>query len=158
VFKRVLMLILKRVHQFEIISQIRYQFENTSLKPNWKTKFFWNWWWCGPFALGSCSLPLWHKSSKTESLQPFELLSPLLANNIWVKIIPKLESYSERRRRMSYDVEWKPLSSPKTPIPFQYTYDLVWNLLEKHISHSTWKRDDQRYNNELCVQNIKRNS
>jgi hypothetical protein len=21
--------------------------------------------------------------------------------------------------------EWKPLSSPKTPIPFQYTYDLV---------------------------------
>jgi hypothetical protein len=22
-------------------------------------------------------------------------------------------------------VEWKPLSSPKTPIPFQYTYDLV---------------------------------
>jgi hypothetical protein len=34
VFKRVLMLILKRVYQFEIISQIRYQFENTSLKPN----------------------------------------------------------------------------------------------------------------------------
>jgi hypothetical protein len=28
-------------------------------------------WWCGPFALGSCSLPLWHKSPKTESLQPF---------------------------------------------------------------------------------------
>jgi hypothetical protein len=22
-------------------------------------------------------------------------------------------------------VEWKPLSSPKIPIPFQYTYDLV---------------------------------
>jgi hypothetical protein len=34
VFKRVLMLILKRVYQFEIISQIRCQFENTSLKPN----------------------------------------------------------------------------------------------------------------------------
>jgi hypothetical protein len=34
VFKRDLMLILKRVYQFEIISQIRYQFENTSLKPN----------------------------------------------------------------------------------------------------------------------------
>ena len=31
---------------------------------------------------------------------------------------------------MSYGVEWKPLSSPKTPIPFQYTYDLVWNSLE----------------------------
>jgi hypothetical protein len=24
-----------------------------------------------------------------------------------------------------YLMEWKPLSSPKTPIPFQYTYDLV---------------------------------
>jgi hypothetical protein len=34
VFKRVLMLILKRVYQFEYISQIRYQFENTFLKPN----------------------------------------------------------------------------------------------------------------------------
>jgi hypothetical protein len=31
VFKRVLMLISKRVYQLEIISQIRYQFENTSL-------------------------------------------------------------------------------------------------------------------------------
>ena len=28
-------------------------------------------WWCGPFALGSCSLLLWHKSPKTESLEPF---------------------------------------------------------------------------------------
>jgi hypothetical protein len=33
-------------------------------------------WWCGPFALGSCSLPLWHKSPKTESLEPF-YFSPL---------------------------------------------------------------------------------
>jgi hypothetical protein len=29
--------------------------------------------------------------------------------------------------------EWKPLSSPKTPIPFQYTYDLVWNSLENTL-------------------------
>jgi hypothetical protein len=29
VYKRVLILILKRVYQFEIISQVRYQFENT---------------------------------------------------------------------------------------------------------------------------------
>jgi hypothetical protein len=29
--------------------------------------------------------------------------------------------------------EWKPLSSPKTPIPFQYTYDLVWNRLENTL-------------------------
>jgi hypothetical protein len=32
VFKRVLMLILKRVFQFEIISQIRYQFEKYFFK------------------------------------------------------------------------------------------------------------------------------
>jgi hypothetical protein len=30
-------------------------------------------------------------------------------------------------------VEWKPVSSPKTPIPFQYTYDLVWNILENTL-------------------------
>jgi hypothetical protein len=29
--------------------------------------------------------------------------------------------------------EWKPLSSPKTPISFQYTYDLVWNRLESTL-------------------------
>jgi hypothetical protein len=46
--------------------------------PIWKSFFktklkdynFWTWWWCGPFALGSCSLPLWHKSPKRESLEP----------------------------------------------------------------------------------------
>jgi hypothetical protein len=42
---------------------MRYQFENHSFKIRW---------WCGPFALGSCFLPLWHKSSKTESLEPLE--------------------------------------------------------------------------------------
>jgi hypothetical protein len=25
------------------------------------------------------------------------------------------------------------LFSPKTPIPFQYTYDLIWNLLENTL-------------------------
>jgi hypothetical protein len=29
--------------------------------------------------------------------------------------------------------EWKPLSSPRTPIPFQYTYDLVLNRLENTL-------------------------
>jgi hypothetical protein len=30
--------------------------------------------------------------------------------------------------------EWKPFSSPKTPIPFQlYTYDLFWNSLENTL-------------------------
>jgi hypothetical protein len=37
--------------------------------------------------------------------KPLKLLSPPLANKIWVKIIPKLENCSERRRRMSYGVE-----------------------------------------------------
>ena len=66
---------------------------------------FWNWWWCGPFALGSCSLPLWHKSPKTESLEPSQTTFSPLANKIWVKIIPKTERCSEWRRRMSYGVE-----------------------------------------------------
>jgi hypothetical protein len=59
---------------------MRYQFEKSyQLK---KTLFKIRWW-CGPFALGSCSLPLWHKSPKTESLEPFELLSPpLVINNL----------------------------------------------------------------------------
>jgi hypothetical protein len=59
------------------------------------------------------SLPLWHESPKTESLEPFELLSPPLVINKWVKVIPKTESFSppkmescsEWRRRMSYGVE-----------------------------------------------------
>jgi hypothetical protein len=40
VFKRVLILILKRVYQFEITSQIRYQFENPSFKPIERLKIF----------------------------------------------------------------------------------------------------------------------
>jgi hypothetical protein len=32
------------------------------------------------------------------------------------------------------------LSSPKTPIPFQYTYDLVWNRLE-NILVIAYERD-----------------
>jgi hypothetical protein len=86
-------------------------------------------WWCGPFALGSCSLPLSHKSPKTESLEPFELLFSLSANKTY-----EWRLYQSRRVARSdgegWVTEWKPLSSPKTPIPFQYTYDLVWNLLE----------------------------
>ena len=51
-----------------------------------------------------------------------------------------MESDAERRRRMSSRVEWKPLSSPKTPIPFQYTYDLVCNRLENTLVIA-YKRD-----------------
>jgi hypothetical protein len=38
---------------------------------------------------------------KTETLEPLELLSPPMVNNIRVKIIQKLESGVERRRRMN---------------------------------------------------------
>jgi hypothetical protein len=41
---------------------------------------------------------------------------------------------------MSSRVEWKPLSSPKTPIPFQYTYDLVLDILENTLVIA-YKRD-----------------
>jgi hypothetical protein len=41
---------------------------------------------------------------------------------------------------MSSRVEWKPLSLPKTPIPFQYTYDLIWNTLENTLVIA-YKRD-----------------
>jgi hypothetical protein len=38
-------------------------------------------WWCGPFALGSYFLPLWHESPKTDTLSEIEarwqLFSPL---------------------------------------------------------------------------------
>jgi hypothetical protein len=112
-------------HQFEI-----YQLKILSFKIRW---------WCGPFALGSCSLPLWHKSPKRESLEPLELLSPPLVINKWVKIIPKAKSFSPQRWRVARSdgegcvTEWKPLSLPKTPISFQYTYDLVWNRLENTL-------------------------
>jgi hypothetical protein len=109
----------------------------TSKIPIWKYFFktklkrlkFWNWWWCGPFALGSCTLLLWHKSPKTESLEPFELLSPPLVNKTY-----EWRLYQRQRVARSdgegWVTEWKPLSSPKIPISFQYTYDLVWNILE----------------------------
>jgi hypothetical protein len=93
-------------------------------------------WWCGPFALGYYSLPLWHESPKTESLEPLELLSRPLVINKCVRIIPKTKSFSPQRWRVArsdgegWVTEWKPLSSPKTPIPFQYTYDLGWHRLE----------------------------
>jgi hypothetical protein len=59
------------------LNTIRYQFEIYQLKiSNFKIR-----WWCGPFALGSYFLLLWHESPKTESLEPWELLSPLLVIN-----------------------------------------------------------------------------
>jgi hypothetical protein len=43
---------------------------------NWKNSFKIRWW-CGPFALGYYSLPLWHESPKTELLEPLLLSLPL---------------------------------------------------------------------------------
>jgi hypothetical protein len=99
-------------------------------KCSWKTLSFGNGWWCGPFALGSYSLPLWHESPKTESLEPLKCFSSPLVINKWVKSIPKTKSFCfgltlspkdevlllwtlpqkmerslERRRRISYGVE-----------------------------------------------------
>ena len=44
---------------------------------------------------------------------------------------------------MAKDELWsgvEALSSPKTPISFQYTYDLVWNILENTLVMA-YKRD-----------------
>jgi hypothetical protein len=92
------------------------------------------------------SLPLWHKSPKTELLEPLELLSPPLVNKtyewrLYQRRSPfawDLCSLPQRRRVARSDgegwvMEWKPLSSPKTSIPFQYTYDLVGDRLENTL-------------------------
>jgi hypothetical protein len=111
------------------------------------------------FCFGLMSPPFWHESPKTESLEPLKCFSSPLVINKWVRIIPKTKSdplawgsYSfpkvlffdahsclPREWRVSRSVgegwvtEWKPLISPKTPISFQYTYDLVWNRLENTL-------------------------
>ena len=104
---------------------------------------FWNWWWCGPFALGSYSLPLWHESPKTESLEPLELLSPPLVINKWVKIIPKSKSFA--LDSPPKDVEMRGTTANdelrsgslclrrRLQFPFNYTYDLVWNRLKNTL-------------------------
>jgi hypothetical protein len=88
------------------------------------------------FCFGLILSPPWHESPKTDTRVKYEplLLSLPMVNNIWVKIIPKLESVAERRRRMNNfdEVEWKPLSSPKTPISLSI-YVLVWNTLENTL-------------------------
>ena len=97
----------------------------TNKIPIWKYFFwnkierlkFWNWWWCGPFALGSCSLPLWHKSPKTELLEPF----PNYFLPFW-QIKHEWRLFQSRRDARSdgegWVTEWKLLSSPKTQFPF----------------------------------------
>jgi hypothetical protein len=69
---------------------------------------------------------------------------------------PKMESGLERRRRMSYGVEAFVFAEDSNSLSIYLWLDLKFSW--KHISHSTWKRYDQRYMNELCVQINKRNS
>jgi hypothetical protein len=84
--------------------------------------------------------------AKNRIIRALDILSSPLVINKWVKIIPKTKSFclvlmlsppQEWRVAWSDDerwvTEWKPLSSPKTPIPFQYSYDLVWNRLENTL-------------------------
>jgi hypothetical protein len=59
-----------------------------------ETQSLWNWWWCGPFALGSYFLPLWHESPKNGIIRALEVLSSPLVINKWVKIIPRTKSFS----------------------------------------------------------------
>jgi hypothetical protein len=152
VFKRVLRYRFWKYYFLPLLNIIRYQFEMYQ----WKSLVFKTRWWCGPFALGSCSLPLWHKSPKTESLEPFVTTFSPLANKMWVKIIPKTESCSERRRRMSYGVEAFVFAEDSNSLSIYLWLGLKFTW--KHISHSTLKRHDQRYMNELCVQINKRSS
>ena len=98
-----------------LLNIIRYQFEIYHLKnSNFKI-----WWWCGPFALGSYFLPLWHESPKTESLEPLSYFLLLWSKtNEWrlyqrrslfawcLCFLPqKTERCAEWWRRMSYGVE-----------------------------------------------------
>jgi hypothetical protein len=70
----------------------------------------------------------------------------------------KLESGAEWQRRVNNMMEWSgSLVFAEDSISVSI-YDLAWNTLEEHISHSKWKGYDQRYINELRVQSINQNS
>ena len=77
---------------------------------NLKNFIFKNWWWCGPFALCSYFLHLWHESPKTDTLS--EIWAPFtfspMANNIWVNEYTNGEM-AEYQQRVdnTYGVEWK---------------------------------------------------
>jgi hypothetical protein len=115
-----------------LLNTIGYKFEIFQLKIlSFKIR-----WWCGPFALGSCSLPLWHKSPKMESLEPSKLLSPPLVKDIGVKITPMTESCSERRRRMSYGVEAFVFAEDSNSLSIHLWLGLKFTWT--HISHSIW--------------------
>ena len=108
--------------------------------------------------------------AKNGIIRALEVLSSPLVINKWVKIIPKTKSFClvlkfsppwtesclERRRRMSYVVEAFVFAEDSNSLSIHLWLGLKWTW--KHISHSIWKRYDQRYMNELCVQSSKRSS
>jgi hypothetical protein len=115
-------------------------------------------WWCGPFALGSNTFsPFGMNRQKRRHLRAL-VTSPPWANKIWVKDYTNNGEMAEYRQRVNYTdgVEWKCRLCRILHFPFNLW--LSRNLLEKHISHSKWKRYDQRYINELCVQCFNQNS
>ena len=90
--------------------------------------------------------------------KPFSNFLPLWQIIIRVKIIPNWRAMQSDGE--GWTIWWsgvEALSSPKNSISLSI-YDLAWNTLENHISHSTWKRYDQRYISKWCVQNINQNS
>jgi hypothetical protein len=135
VFKRVLRYRFWKYYFPPLLNTIRYQFEIQLKIISFKIR-----WWCGPFALGSCSLPLWHESPKTEPLEPCpNYFLPFLANKTWVKIIPKPESCLERRWRMSCGVEAFVFAEGSISLSLYLWLGLKYTW--KHISHSIYKRD-----------------
>jgi hypothetical protein len=162
VFKRVLDINFERGYtNLKILSKIRYQLKNLLLIQIWKTTFF-KLVVVPSFCFGLILSPPLAWIAKNRYLwvkyKPFFKLSPSLVNKIRVKIIPNWRAV--RSDGEGWIIQWsgvEALSSPKTPFPFQY---MTWYEIyfDKHISHSTWKRYDQRYVNELCVQSINQNS
>jgi hypothetical protein len=141
VIKRVLILILKRVYQVEIISQVRYQFEILFEKLKFYKLVV-----VRSFCFGLILSPplawiakngiiraLWitfslfgHKQMSKDYTKDGDLL-------LWTRVLSPKGWRFARSDGEGWVTEWKPLFSPKTPIPFQYTYDLVWSRLENTL-------------------------
>jgi hypothetical protein len=65
------------------------------------------------------------------NISPLKLLSPLWQTKYEWRLYQRWRV--ARNDGKGWVMEWKPLSSPKTPIPFQDTYDLVWISLENTL-------------------------
>ena len=90
--------------------------------------------------------------------KPFFKLSPPLVNNIGVKIIPNWRAvWSDGE---GWIIRWSGVEAFCLCRGLHFPFNLWLSIIctWKHISHSIWKRYDQRYINELCVQNINQNS